>query len=127
MLLADIGIEPNGLNGDDKIKFNDWDATLGEAGAIVEGTACGNCGGSSLKNCMGGVDTSMGVDLGAGLCNCRGNSLAAGLSNCGGASLGLVLVVLKRFDLMKYYLYFDLMPYLMFYLIHSFFPLLYPK
>ncbi len=38
---------------DDKLN----DTTIGEAGAIVESAACGNCGGPSLKNAMGVVDT----------------------------------------------------------------------
>ncbi len=29
---------PNGLIGDEKLKFNDCGATLGKAGAIVQGT-----------------------------------------------------------------------------------------
>ncbi len=44
MLLADIGIKPNGLTGDAKLEFNNYGATLGEAGAMVESAGLGNCG-----------------------------------------------------------------------------------
>ena len=48
----------------------------------------GNCGGPSLKNCMGVVDTCTADGDDLGLCNCRGNSLGVGLRNCGGVILG---------------------------------------
>jgi len=48
--LACNGVMPTGLTGDEKLKFNDCGATLGETGAIVESAVVlaglGNCGGA---------------------------------------------------------------------------------
>ncbi len=51
MLLACNGVNPTGLTGDDRLKFNDRGATLGETGAIVESAGLGNCGDAGLGNC----------------------------------------------------------------------------